>query len=204
MALELKDLSVGQDVFCFSFGSWYPGKVTKLARTRATVAYATGSGKEYTKSFGMNKVSLEKPENSGRSATAAAKKKKRLAEMEKMDGQPVMEQGPDGLREIPNSEWAMEDGQLVAMRTTQLELSQVDSVRLLCAFQVLFMPSGLHGRTVMHTRARQIILEMTGIRLRVGAKPPHAGMDIPEYIEWASNPELQLVPESGPEQEQVT
>ena len=38
---------------------------------------------------------------------------------------------------------------------------------------------------------RQIIQEMTGIKLKQGAKPPRAGMDLNQYIEWAGAPELQ-------------
>ena len=43
-------LAVGQAVQVHAFGHWYPGVVTKLGRTRATIQYTTRvTKKTYTK-----------------------------------------------------------------------------------------------------------------------------------------------------------
>lgn len=48
---KLSDLSEGMPVQCHSFGKWYAGTVVSVGRTRATVRYRTGSGKERDKAF---------------------------------------------------------------------------------------------------------------------------------------------------------
>ena len=191
--MNIKDFEVGQQVFCYSFGNWYEGTVAKLGRTRLHVTYTTGSGKTRTKAFPLNDISLEKLEG-GRQQAA---KQKRLREIERskaMVGQPVMQLTDEGMRPIPDAVWGMDDNRkLVVMEQRQLNLSQVDSVRLLCAFQALYMPSRFYHRTVTHDRARKVIEEMTGIRLKKSAKPPRPGQvqGLEGYIEWASNPALQ-------------
>lgn len=193
--MDIKDFTIGQTVFCYSFGNWYEGTVEKIGRTRLHVTYTTGSGATRTKPFPLKQISLEKKEG-GRQAAAERAKLRKIERHKAMVGQPVMQMTDDGLQEIPNAVWGMDDrGELVVMQQRQLNLSQVDSVRLLCAFQALFMPSRFYGPTVTHHRARSIIEEMTGIRLKETAKPPapselRGGLN--GYIEWASNPDLQL------------
>jgi hypothetical protein len=54
-------------------------------------------------------------------------------------------------------------------------LSGLESLRLLSAFQVLSVPSGMMG--VTHKRAREVITEMTGKSPKPGTKfPPGASL----------------------------
>jgi hypothetical protein len=46
----------GENVQVFSFGRWYPGTVDSIGRTLVKVTYATGSGKQRTKTFPPAKV----------------------------------------------------------------------------------------------------------------------------------------------------
>ena len=54
--MNIKDFTVDQTVFCYSFGSWYEGKVAKLGRTKLHVTYTTGSGKTRTKAFSLDLI----------------------------------------------------------------------------------------------------------------------------------------------------
>jgi len=66
--------------------------------------------------------------------------------------------------------------------TTTKTISAFDSVRLLAAFQVLTLPSGAMG--VPHKRAKEVIVELTGMKLPKG-KPP-VGADLATYVAWLS------------------
>ncbi|MDQ3170314.1 MAG: hypothetical protein M3Q55_09280 [Acidobacteriota bacterium] len=59
-------------------------------------------------------------------------------------------------------------------------LSGMDAVRLLCAYQVLTMPSGMLGGT--HKAARAVIAELVGVPLPEGAMPKSASLM--EYLAW--------------------
>jgi hypothetical protein len=57
-----------------------------------------------------------------------------------------------------------------------LVLSGLESLRLLSAFQILSVPSGMMG--VTHKRAREVIAEMTGKAPERGTKfPPGASLE---------------------------
>lgn len=155
--MEPKDFTIGQDVFCFSFGSWYPAKVEKVGRTRLHVTYTTGSGMTRTKDFPMNKISLEHTPN-----TRTTRRRRAWAPV----GEPEMVE-------------------------RKIQLSNVECVSLLCAFQVLKRPSTYFHRTCTHTRSREIVQKLIGIKLRRSAKPPENCNGLEEYVEWASNPKLQ-------------
>jgi len=193
--MDIKEFTVGQSVFCYSFGSWYEAEVAKLGRTRLHVTYTTGSGKTRTKAFPLSQISIEKPEGpTGRQAAYAEKRRRKLERNKGAVGQPVMQMTDEGLVPIPDTYWQLDEkGELVAMEMRPLQLGQVDSVRLLCAFQALYMPSGFYHRTVTHKRAREVIAEMTGIHLKKTAKPPKPGEidGLQGYVNWASNPDLQ-------------
>lgn len=62
-----------------------------------------------------------------------------------------------------------------------LELTGLEGLRLLSAFQVLSLPSGMMG--VTHKRARQVIVEMTGQKPPKGPLPK-AGTDLAGYLSW--------------------
>ncbi len=154
--MEPKDFTIGQDIFCFSFGSWYAGKVAKVGRTRLHVTYTTGSGATRTKAFPMNKISLEHTPS-----TRKTRPRRRVTVVEH------------------------------EMVERKIHLSSVECVTLLCAFQVLKRPSTFFHRTCTHTRSRDIVQKLTGIRLRRSAKPPEGCCGLEEYMEWAGNPDLQ-------------
>ena len=63
------------------------------------------------------------------------------------------------------------------------ELTVWDELRLLSAFQALQWDTGIFGQT--HTQVRQIIADLTGLRLRRGATPPDATSGLEDYIAWA-------------------
>ena len=199
MGITIREFIVGQTVFCYSFGSWYEGKVAKLGRTRLHVTYTTGSGKTRTNAFPLDKIALEKPEGrSGRQAAAAAKRDRRLEENKRAVGQPLMEMTDDGPVPIPNTSMQLdENGNLVAVETKPLQLIQMESLRLLSAFQALTMPTGFYR--VTHKYARGVIAEMTGIHLKAKAKPPASreiseispGNPLQGYVTWASDPSVQ-------------
>ena len=44
-------LKVGDAAWIFSFGTWYPGTVTKTTAVRVYVTYTTGSGVTRTKAY---------------------------------------------------------------------------------------------------------------------------------------------------------
>lgn len=192
--MDIKDFEIGQKVFCHSFGSWYEGTVAKIGRTRLHVTYTTGSGTTRTKAFPLNLISLEGGEGSRQRAYKEKRERKREHD-EAMVGQQVMQMTENGLEPIPNTYWQMVDGTLVPMEERKTELTQVESVRLLCAFQALHFPPGFFGRHVTHKAARQIIEEMVGIRLKKSAKPPRgkrrSDNPLQDYIDWASQPEVQ-------------
>ena len=76
----------------------------------------------------------------------------------------------------------------------RLMLNGIESVRLLCAFQALTLPSKFFHPTVTHKKAREIIEEMTGLRL-VGGRVPKipkepttpGGTHLQSYLDWASD-----------------
>lgn len=72
------------------------------------------------------------------------------------------------------------------------QISQIDAMRLISAFQVLSWPSGFYRGTT-HKRAREVIEEVIGIRLKRNAKPDRSNPpeDLQGYVDWASNPDLQ-------------
>lgn len=74
-------------------------------------------------------------------------------------------------------------------------LTHIDACRLLCAFQVLSMRSG-YFRGTTHKRAREVVEEKIGIRLKHNAKPDPS-LDLQGYVDWASNPDLQHPIESS-------
>ena len=77
------------------------------------------------------------------------------------------------------------------MVQTQIDLSGMNGPRLMAAFQVLAWPSGFYSGTT-HRRAREVILEIAGIKLKRNAKPPRGeGLSLEGYLEWAANPDLQ-------------
>ena len=66
-------------------------------------------------------------------------------------------------------------------KAPQLTLSGFDSTRLLCAFQVLGVPSGTLGAT--HKSAKAVIVELTG--KKPGKKNyPHATSGLLDYLSW--------------------
>jgi len=74
--------------------------------------------------------------------------------------------------------------------TGTLTLNGIDALRLLSAFQVLRLPSGMYG--VTHKRARQVISEMTGLTPIRGRKPQsdtEADSDshLQGYLNWLSD-----------------
>mgnify|MGYP001582536377 CR=1 FL=1 len=74
-----------------------------------------------------------------------------------------------------------DDGMETTAATKVLELSGLDGLRLLSAFQVLSMPSGCMG--VTHKRAREVIVELTGKKPVRGSMPP-AGTSLAGYLSW--------------------
>tara|TARA_R110000824_G_scaffold278802_1_gene467071 strand:- start:223 stop:468 length:246 start_codon:yes stop_codon:yes gene_type:complete len=69
--------------------------------------------------------------------------------------------------------------------TTQ-DIDTLDPMRrfkLLCAFQALQSPAGMYGAT--QTQVRQIIADLTGLRLRRGATPPDGTTALEGYLSWA-------------------
>ncbi len=59
------DFTIGQAVFVHAFGSWYPGKVAKIGRTKVHVTYTSGTGTTRTKACSMDLVALEAGESRG-------------------------------------------------------------------------------------------------------------------------------------------
>jgi len=62
-------------------------------------------------------------------------------------------------------------------------LNAIQRVRLLSAFQALQWDTGTFG--VTHTQVRQIIADLTGLRLRRGATPTDGTSDLEDYLAWA-------------------
>ena len=77
-------------------------------------------------------------------------------------------------------------GSLEQSDGTRKVLTGMDGLRLLCAFQALCMPSGFYR--VTHTRARQVIEETTGKKVKRGAKPVRPDgsrcSTLVDYMEW--------------------
>ena len=73
--------------------------------------------------------------------------------------------------------------------TGTITLNGIDALRLLSAFQVLRLPSGMYG--VTHKRARQVITEMTGLTPIRGRKPQSDSGDpdshLQGYLNWLSD-----------------
>lgn len=65
----------------------------------------------------------------------------------------------------------------------------MDRVQLLAAFQTLTMPEGAYG--VTHERAREVILEQTGVE-PVGT--PAVGKDLDDYLDWLNKPKAMEPP----------
>jgi len=151
---EVQIYTVDEEVFCKAFGSWYPGKVVKLGRTKVHVEYTTGTGVTRVKPCTPGtQVLKEKPEGDGRG------RRRREPEMVER----------------------------------KLTLNLMERMRLLSAFQAIGLPKGMNFRGVTRTRAREVIEEMTGIRLKRSAKPPRASSirGIEDYLAWASQPDVQ-------------
>ena len=62
-------------------------------------------------------------------------------------------------------------------------------VKLLAAFQVLSLPSGVLG--VKHKRAREVIRELAGVE-PVGTTP--AGLSLEGYLEWLAEHHREVTP----------
>lgn len=81
------------------------------------------------------------------------------------------------------------------------QITHIDAWRLISAFQVLSWPSGFYRGTT-HKRAREVIEEVIGIRLKRSAKPDRSNPpdSLQGYIDWASNPDLQhpIYPDESP------
>jgi hypothetical protein len=59
------DFTPGQAVFVHAFGSWYPGTVAKIGRSKVHVTYTSGAGVTRTKACSMTQVALEPGERRG-------------------------------------------------------------------------------------------------------------------------------------------
>lgn len=72
--------------------------------------------------------------------------------------------------------------------TGTITLNGIDSIRLLCAFQVLGLPSRSYG--VTHKRAREVITEMTGLTPIRGRRAQSVDGDadthLQGYLNWLS------------------
>lgn len=160
---EPSDYEVGQTVYVHAFGHWYEGEVKKIGRKKVHVEYTSGTGKTRVKACSMEQISTEKLEGE-RAGHGRRRSERNKRERERFG--PVMVQ-------------------------RNVDLSGTNGIRLMCAFQVLEMPSGF-WRGTTHGRAREIIEEVTGIRLKATAHPERGScFDLEAYIEWASNPDLQ-------------
>ena len=76
----------------------------------------------------------------------------------------------------------------------RLMLDGVQMVRLLSAFQALKFPSKFFHPTVTHKRAREVVEEMTGVKLIAGRVPEiprepatPGGTHLQSYLDWASD-----------------
>lgn len=156
------DYEVGQTVYVHAFGHWYEGEVKKIGRTKVHVEYTTGTGKTRVKACSMEQISTEKLE--GERAQWGREKAERNQQERERYG-PVMVQN-------------------------HIDLSGMNGIRLMCAFQVLAWPSGFFRGTT-HRRAREVIEEIAHIRLKANANPPREAWNLERYLEWAENPDLQ-------------
>lgn len=156
------DYEVGQKVYVHAYGHWYEGEVKKIGRTKVHIEYTSGTGKTRVKPCSLDQISLEKLEGE-RSGHGRRKAERNQRDRDRYG--PVMIQ-------------------------TQIDLSGMNGVRLLAAFQVLAWPSGFYRGTT-HKRARDLIEEIAHIRLKRNANPPREAWGLEEYLEWAANPDLQ-------------
>lgn len=162
------DYTVDQPVYVHAFGHWYEGKVVKIGRKLVHAEYTSGTGATRIKKCNMEQISTEKIE--GERAVAGRQKSKRSAvEQEKWDK-------------------AYADGR-VQVRLQIEWKHHLDPVRCLAAFQALQWPPGFFK--VTHTRAREVIEECIGMKLKKRAKPERSNeiRSLEDYIEWASLPE---------------
>jgi hypothetical protein len=163
----VKDYKVGETAFVHAFGHWYEGKVVKVGRTKVHVEYTSGTGTTRTKSCSMNQVSKVKLEGERKEIGSRKRDRHRQRDAE---FQKALEEGRVSVE--VKIEWK----------------HHLDPIRCHAAFQALQMPSGFFKGTT-HARAREIIEDCTGIKVKKGRRPERGqARTLEEYIAWASEP----------------
>jgi len=176
-----KDYEVGQTVCVYGFGHWYEGVVMKVCRKRVHAEYTTGSGATHVKKCTIDEIS-ERPISEMQQDSARSRAGKTRSQRNARDR---------AAQEQFNQ--AMEQGQ--AQMSMRIEWQYPTApIRLLCAFQGLQMPPGFYKRHITHKLVREIIQEMTGIKIKRGRTPPRITEPdgpgkLEEYIDWALNEE---------------
>lgn len=165
---KASDYTVGQKVYVHAFGHWYEGEVVKIGRTLVHAQYTSGSGATRVKKCSLDKISTEKRE--GERASAGRQKSEGTAK--------------------DKAKWdkAFAEGRVQVQLNIEWKHKH-DPIRCLAAFQALMHPPGFFK--VTHTRAREVIEECIGVKVKKRAKPERSdkARSLEDYVEWATRPE---------------